>query len=82
MVIDSSALLAILKVEPEAGAMIARLSQAGLRHLSTATLLESRLVIERQIDQAGQAELDSLLAAADIAAAPLEVIQRARLCLH
>jgi len=82
MVIDSSALLAILKVEPEAGAMIARLSQAGPRHLSTATLLESRLVIERQIDQAGQAELDSLLAAADIAAAPLEVIQRARLCLH
>jgi len=74
MVIDTSALLAILKVEPEAGALIARLSQAGPRRLSIATLLETRLVIERQIGEAGQAELDCLLAAADITTVPLEVI--------
>ena len=48
MVIDTSALLAIWKVEPEAEALIAKLSQAGPRRLSTATLLETRLVIERQ----------------------------------
>jgi uncharacterized protein with PIN domain len=48
MVIDTSALLAIWKVEPEAEAPIARLSQAGPRRLSTATLLETRLLIERQ----------------------------------
>jgi ribonuclease VapC len=60
MVIDTSALLAILKVEPEAEALIARLSQAGPRRLSTATLLETRLVIERQIGETGQAELDRL----------------------
>ena len=74
MVIDTSALLAILKVEPEAVALIDRLSQAGPRRLSTATLLETRLVIERQIGEAGQAELDHLLAAADITTVPLEEI--------
>jgi ribonuclease VapC len=72
MVIDTSALLAILKVEPEAQALIARLSQAGPRRLSTATLLETRLVIGRQIGEAGQAELDRLLAAADITIVPLD----------
>ena len=45
MVIDTSALLAILKVEPQAEALIARHSQAGPRRLSIATLLETRLVI-------------------------------------
>lgn len=39
MVIDTSALLAILKLEPEAEALIARLSQAGPRRLSTASVL-------------------------------------------
>jgi ribonuclease VapC len=71
MVIDTSALLAILKVEPEAEALIARLSQAGPRRLSTATLLETRLVIERQNGETGQAELDRLLAVADITTVPL-----------
>ena len=46
MVIDTSALLAILKAEPEALALITRLSQAGPKWVSTATLLETRLVIE------------------------------------
>lgn len=57
MVIDTSALLEILKVEPEAEALIARLSQAGPRRLSTATLLETRLVIERQIGETGRPNL-------------------------
>ena len=34
-------------------------------------MLETRLVIERQIEEAGQAERDRLLAAADITTAPL-----------
>ena len=75
MVIDSSAVLAILKVEPEAGELIARLSQAGPRRLFTATLLKTRLVMERQIGEAGQGELDRLLAAADITTVPLEATQ-------
>ena len=46
MVIDTSALLAILKVEPEALSLIAVLSEAGVKWISTATLLETRLVVE------------------------------------
>ena len=75
MVIDSSAVLAILKVEPEAGDLIARLSQAGPRRLFTATLLKTRLVMERQIGEAGQGELDRLLEAADITTVLLEETQ-------
>lgn len=73
MVIDTSALLAILKVEPEALALVAVLSQEGVRWISTATLLETRLVVERQIGAPGQAELDRLLAAATITPVPLEL---------
>jgi ribonuclease VapC len=75
MVIDSSAVLAILKVEAEAGDLIPRLNQACPRRLFTATLLKTRLVMERQIGEAGQGELDRLLAAADITTVPLEATQ-------
>jgi ribonuclease VapC len=72
MVIDTSALLAILKVEPEAFAFVDALKHPGPRRLSTATLLEARIVVERQLGPAGQAELDLLLSRAAITAVPLE----------
>ncbi|MFO8238787.1 MAG: type II toxin-antitoxin system VapC family toxin [Prochlorococcaceae cyanobacterium] len=72
MVIDTSALLAILKVEPEALAFVDCLRHPGARRISTATLLETRLVVERQLGEAGQAELELLLARAAITAIPLE----------
>jgi ribonuclease VapC len=72
MVIDTSALLAILKVEPEAPALITLLSQTGPKWISTATLLETRLVIESQIGEAGHGELDRLLATAAISPVPLQ----------
>ena len=72
MVIDTSALLAILKVEPEALAFVDALKQPCPRRLSTATLLEARIVVERQLGPAGQAELDLLLSRAAITPVPLE----------
>jgi ribonuclease VapC len=72
MVIDTSALLAILKVEPEALAFVDCLKPPGPRRLSAATLLEARIVVERQLGPAGQAELDLLLSRAAITAVPLE----------
>ena len=72
MLIDTSALLAILKAEPEAEALIEALCRPGPRWISTATLLETRLVIERHLGEAGQAELEGLLASAAITAVPLE----------
>lgn len=72
MVIDTSALVAILKVEPEALAFVHCLRQPGARRISTATLLETRIVVERQLGPAGQAELDLLLSRAAITTVPLE----------
>jgi ribonuclease VapC len=72
MVIDTSALLAILKVEPEALTFVDCLQEHRDRRISTATLLEARVVVERQLGTAGQAELDLLLSRADITAVPLE----------
>ncbi len=72
MVIDTSALLAILKVEPEALAFLGCLAGPGPRRLSTATLLESRIVVERQLGRPGQAELDLLLSRAQITPVPLD----------
>ncbi|MCU0529061.1 MAG: type II toxin-antitoxin system VapC family toxin [Cyanobium sp. Prado107] len=72
MVIDSSALLAILKVEPEALAFVDCLGQPVAKRISTATLLETRIVVERQLGEAGQAELDLLLSRADITPMALE----------
>ena len=75
LVIDTSALMAILKVEPEAIALISCLKQPGPKRISTATLLESRIVVERQLGKAGQAELDLLLARAQITPVPVDELQ-------
>ena len=72
MVIDTSAPMAILKVEPEAMALLSCLGQHGPKRISTATLLESRILVERQLGEAGQAELDLLLIRAEITAVPLD----------
>lgn len=72
MVIDTLALLAILKVEAQALACIDCLRQPGARWISTATLLETRIVVERQLGEAGQAELDLLLSRAAISPMALE----------
>jgi len=72
MVIDTSALMAILKAESDAASLLARLSNPGPKHLSTATLLETRIVLESPLGQAGHDALDLLLAKAAITTIPLE----------
>lgn len=74
MVIDTSALIAILKTEPEAMALMQLLSQPQAKHLSTATLLETRMVVERQLGQAGHNALDLLLAKAGITPISLDAV--------
>lgn len=53
LLIDISTLQAILKVEPVAEAMIARINHAGTKRLST-TILRIRLLSERQNGEASQ----------------------------
>ena len=66
MVIDSSALIAILLAEPEADQMIEALQSEPKRLLSAANLLETSIVIEARKGPAGGRELGILLHRAKI----------------
>ena len=61
MVIDSSALLAILLQEPEAASLAAAINNDQVRLISAATLLETAMVIESRRWPDGGRELDLLL---------------------
>jgi ribonuclease VapC len=75
MVIDSSALLAILLGEPD-GARVAEAIEAGSPLLmSAATLLEASVVIESRKGDAGGRDLDLLLYRAAIEVVPVDLDQ-------
>ena len=73
MVVDTSALIAILKAEPEAADFLRCLSRSELSLLSTATRLEISLVVEGQLGAAGLPELELLLSRAGIETVPFEL---------
>jgi ribonuclease VapC len=61
MVIDTSALLAVLLQEADAGRVAAAIEAASPRLLSAASLLEASIVIESRKGDAGGRELDLLI---------------------
>jgi ribonuclease VapC len=61
MVIDSSALLAILGGEPERRSFIEKIEQATWRRMSVATLVESSIVMEVRRGAEGLREMDHFL---------------------
>lgn len=61
MVIDTSALVAILLQEPEAAAFAATIDDDPVRLISAATLLEAAMVIESRRWPDGGRELDLLI---------------------
>lgn len=61
MVIDTSALVAILLSEPEQPRFAELIANAGVRLISAATELETSMVIEARRGPAGGRELDLLL---------------------
>ncbi len=67
MVIDTSALLAILQDEPERRRFNEILEAAETRSLSAATFVETSIVIESRFGAVGLRDLDALLAKASIA---------------
>lgn len=71
MVIDTSALIAILKAEPEAAELLGCLSQPCPKWISTATLVEAQIVVISQLGEEGPPELDLLLGRAEIKSLPL-----------
>jgi len=61
MVIDNSALVAILFDEPERADLVARIAADGRRLISAATLVEAGLLVEARRGESAGRELDLLL---------------------
>jgi ribonuclease VapC len=66
MVIDTSAIAAILFDEPDATALEGKIADDAVRLMSAATLLEAAIVIEAQLGDAGGREFDLWLHRAEI----------------
>ncbi len=75
MVVDTSALLAILQDEPERRSFNEVLEAAGSRRMSVATLVEVSIVIEARFGAAGQADLDLFVEKAAIELIPVDLEQ-------
>ncbi len=74
MIIDTSALIAILYGEPEAEAFINLINRSETR-LSAAGYVETGAVIDRAGDPVASRELDDLLALADVRIEPVTEVQ-------
>lgn len=72
MVLDTSALLALLLDEPEAETYRAALDEDETRLVSAATLLETAIVIEARKGEAGGRELDLFIHKAEIVIVPVD----------
>jgi ribonuclease VapC len=75
MVIDTSALLAILQGEPERRMFTEAIEAAETRSISAATFVETSIVIEARYGTAGLRDLDALIATATIALIAVDVDQ-------
>jgi ribonuclease VapC len=71
MVIDSSALVAILFGEPEADRFVDAIAEAAPRLMSAANLLEAAIVVDNQQGPAAGRQLDRFVEQAQIEIAPV-----------
>lgn len=75
MVIDTSALVALLGMEPEAARLAQAIDADSVRLLSAAALVESSMVVEFRHGDAAVRELDLLLAKANVLVEPVTAEQ-------
>jgi ribonuclease VapC len=71
MIVDTSAIVAMLQLEPEATAMLRLLSTDAASKMSAATYLECGIVVDRAKKPKASANLDALIRRLDIEIAPL-----------
>jgi ribonuclease VapC len=62
VIVDTSALMAILRLEPEARRLLDALKAADRRAISAATLVEAGIVAEARVGEQGGRDLDAVLA--------------------
>lgn len=77
MIVDTSAIMAILQKEPEASDFGEALSASASTAISAATLVELWMVTGRRAGEAAWDEIESLIADAGIAVAPFTAEQAA-----
>jgi ribonuclease VapC len=70
MIVDTSALIAILRAEPDAADHAAAIEASESRRMSSATLVEAGAVVDRDPDPVVRRQLDALIEAAGIAIEP------------
>ena len=75
MIVDTSAIVAMLQLEPEATAMLRLLSESGNTAMSAATYLECGIVIDGAKDPKASANLDALIRELRIAIEPVTAEQ-------
>jgi len=75
VIVDTSALVAILYGEPEAERFLAHLYDADIRRISAANYVELFIVLERQFGPAMAREAEALLKAAEIVIEPVTAEQ-------
>ena len=75
MVIDTSALVAILENEPERRAFVEAIAADAVRLVSAATVLEAGIVIESRRGEHAGRELDLLLHRAKVEIIPVDAAQ-------
>jgi ribonuclease VapC len=75
MVIDTSAVLAILQDEPERRAINEAVEAADTRAMSVATLVESSIILESRYGPDGVRDLDLYIAKAQVALVPVDAEQ-------
>ena len=75
MVIDTSAVLAILLGEPDAAAFASAIGNASPRLMSAANLLEASIVLDARKGEEGARDLDLLIYRAGIEIVPVDVEQ-------
>jgi ribonuclease VapC len=75
MVIDTSAILAVLMDEPERAILTELIEDSDTRWMSTATFVETSIVIDARYGGAGLQDLDFLLERAEIELIAVDAVQ-------
>ncbi|MEO6092392.1 MAG: type II toxin-antitoxin system VapC family toxin [Novosphingobium sp.] len=73
MILDTSALVAILYREPEAEDFVKRIHEAAVCRISVASYVELSIVVQRQLGPEGMRQADAFLRRAGIVVEPVTV---------
>lgn len=75
MIIDTSALVAVLSGEPDGAELVRKLAESRIPKISAGTLLEACIVVDRLGDPVLGRRLDDLLQAIDVVVEPVTADQ-------